>query len=176
MVSNGYSRKCIQVFRSVHKSIVVAGYEQVGIERMSNEDVQQLEWQDVVGLINQWVQATLTSIRVLFVSKRLLSENTFEALELLLWISFLNSDSIPLTTSPSLIKIYEAWTLTKFDGPFLKHQRYVGEELRQCIIMEVERILKILSQDHCPLLMVAAKRKRSSATPLTTSMKQGRQF
>ncbi|KAL4180701.1 hypothetical protein AMTRI_Chr12g233960 [Amborella trichopoda] len=78
MVSAGYSRECIQVFGSVRKPIVDAGYEQFGIERMSIGDVQRLEWQVVEGLIKRWVRAARASIRLLFASERLLCESVFE--------------------------------------------------------------------------------------------------
>lgn len=80
MIAAGYLRECIQVYGSVRKSVVDAGFRELGIEKLSIGDVQRLEWEAVEAKIRRWIRAARICVRILFASERRVCERIFDGL------------------------------------------------------------------------------------------------
>ncbi|XP_021903004.1 exocyst complex component EXO70A1 [Carica papaya] len=80
MVSSGYLRECIQVYGSVRKSSVDAGFRKLGIEKLSIGDIQRLEWEALESKIRRWIRAAKVCVRILFASEKKLCEQIFDGL------------------------------------------------------------------------------------------------
>ncbi|KAL0009949.1 hypothetical protein SO802_005057 [Lithocarpus litseifolius] len=80
MIAAGYLWECIQVYGSVRKSEVDASFRRLGIEKLSIDDVQRLEWDQLEAKIRRWIRAAKVCVRVLFASEKKLCEQIFENL------------------------------------------------------------------------------------------------
>ncbi|KAM4077344.1 hypothetical protein ACJW30_12G131700 [Castanea mollissima] len=74
MIAPGYLRECIQVYGSVRKSVVDASFRRLGIKKLSIDDVQRLEWDQLEAKIRRWIRAAKVCVRVLFASEKKLCE------------------------------------------------------------------------------------------------------
>lgn len=80
MIAAGYLRECIQVYGSVRKSVVDAGFRQLGIEKLTIGDVQRLEWDALEKKIRRWIRAARIGVRILFASEKLVCKRIFDGL------------------------------------------------------------------------------------------------
>ncbi|KAF7125001.1 hypothetical protein RHSIM_Rhsim12G0211400 [Rhododendron simsii] len=77
MISAGYLRECVQVCLGVRKSCVDASMVLLGIEKLSIDDIQWMEWENLEANIRWWIRAARVSIRIIFASEKKLCEQIF---------------------------------------------------------------------------------------------------
>ncbi|KAE9468003.1 hypothetical protein C3L33_00106, partial [Rhododendron williamsianum] len=80
MISAGYTRECVQVYGSVRKSAVDAGFKKLGVEKLSIGDIQRLEWEVLETKIRRWIRAAKACVRILFASEKSLCQQIFDNL------------------------------------------------------------------------------------------------
>ncbi|KAK9169172.1 hypothetical protein Syun_001312 [Stephania yunnanensis] len=81
MISTGYGKECVQIYKIIRKSIVDEGLYRLGVERLSPREVQKLNW-DVLNLkINNWLNAVKIAVKTLFKGERILCDHVFSASE-----------------------------------------------------------------------------------------------
>ncbi|KAI8544720.1 hypothetical protein RHMOL_Rhmol08G0317300 [Rhododendron molle] len=80
MISAGYTRECVQVYGSVRKSAVDAGFKKLGVEKLSIGDIQRLEWEVLETKIRRWIRAAKACVRILFASEKSLCQQIFDDL------------------------------------------------------------------------------------------------
>ncbi|XP_058227960.1 exocyst complex component EXO70A1-like [Rhododendron vialii] len=78
MISAGYTRECVQVYGSVRKSAVDAGFKKLGVEKLSIGDIQRLEWEVLETKIRRWIRAAKACVRILFASEKSLCQQIFD--------------------------------------------------------------------------------------------------
>lgn len=59
MFTAGYSRECVQVYGSVRKSVVDGSFKKLGVEKLSIDDIQRLEWDVLNTKIGRWISQNL---------------------------------------------------------------------------------------------------------------------
>ncbi|GLT89655.1 hypothetical protein SLE2022_076320 [Rubroshorea leprosula] len=79
MISCGYAKECVYIYKIIRKSIIDEGIHRLGIERISSSQINKMEW-DVWDLkIKSWLEAVKISIRTLFHGERILCDHVFHA-------------------------------------------------------------------------------------------------
>ncbi|OIW00270.1 hypothetical protein TanjilG_27521 [Lupinus angustifolius] len=81
MVKSGYERECLQVYSSVRRDALDECLVILGVERLSIEEVQRIEWQSLDEKMKNWVQAVKIVVGVLLCSEKRLCDSVFGDLD-----------------------------------------------------------------------------------------------
>ncbi|OIW17770.1 hypothetical protein TanjilG_06455 [Lupinus angustifolius] len=81
MVRSGYERECLQVYSSVRRDALDECLVILGVERLSIEEVQRIEWENLDEKMKNWVHAVKIAVRVLLCGEKRLCDNVFDDLD-----------------------------------------------------------------------------------------------
>lgn len=79
MISSGYAKECIHIYKIIRKSIIDEGIYRLGIEQISSSRVNKMEWDFLDLKIKSWLEAVKISMRTLFHGERILCDHVFGA-------------------------------------------------------------------------------------------------
>lgn len=79
MISAGYGKECVKIYKIIRKSIVDEGLYHLGVERLVFSQVQKMDWEVVELKIRTWLNAVKVSVKTLFYGERLLCDHVFQA-------------------------------------------------------------------------------------------------
>ncbi|CAM8978410.1 unnamed protein product [Rhodiola kirilowii] len=79
MISSGYAKECIKIYRITRKSIIDEGLYHLGVEKLTFSQVQKLDWELVEFKIRKWVNAARAAVKVLFYGERILCDHVFHS-------------------------------------------------------------------------------------------------
>ncbi|GLU12723.1 hypothetical protein SLE2022_293820 [Rubroshorea leprosula] len=79
MIWSGYEKECVQVYCNVRRDALDECLVILGIEKLSIEEVQKIEWKDLDEKMKKWIQAVKITVRVLLNRERRLCEQIFDA-------------------------------------------------------------------------------------------------
>ncbi|EFJ28947.1 hypothetical protein SELMODRAFT_171149 [Selaginella moellendorffii] len=77
MANMDHSRDCIDAYILVRKGVLEDSMFLLGVERLSSEDVQKMEWKVLEPRMKKCLKAMKVSFKVLFASERFLSDEVF---------------------------------------------------------------------------------------------------
>lgn len=77
MISSGYAKECVSVYRIIRKSIIDEGIYRLGVERISSSQVNKMDWAALDLRIKNWLEAVKISMRTLFTGERILCDHVF---------------------------------------------------------------------------------------------------
>ncbi|KAI9071750.1 hypothetical protein K1719_046289 [Acacia pycnantha] len=66
MISCGYAKECLQVYRTIRKSIIDEGIYRLNLEKLKPSQVNKMDWQVLDLKINMWLEAMKVALRTLF--------------------------------------------------------------------------------------------------------------
>ncbi|CAO2818147.1 unnamed protein product [Amaranthus hypochondriacus] len=81
MIRAGYEKECCQVYSSVRREALEECLANLGVERLSIEEVQKIEWSVLDEKMKKWVQAVKIFVRVLLTGEKHLCELIFDGSE-----------------------------------------------------------------------------------------------
>ncbi|CAL0325292.1 unnamed protein product [Lupinus luteus] len=81
MLRSGYERECLQVYSSVRRDALDECLVILGVERLSIEEVQRIEWQSLDEKMKNWVQAVKIVVGVLLCGEKRLCDSVFGDLD-----------------------------------------------------------------------------------------------
>lgn len=79
MVRAGYEKECSQAYVGVRREALDECLAAVGVERLSIEEVQRIEWRDLDERMRKWCQAIRIAARFLLPGERRLSDEIFRS-------------------------------------------------------------------------------------------------
>lgn len=79
MISAGYGKECVKIYKLIRKSIVDEGLYHLGVERLSLSQVQKMDWQVLELRIKNWLNAVKVAVKTLFHGERILCDHVFSA-------------------------------------------------------------------------------------------------
>lgn len=79
MISSGYGKECVKIYKIIRKSIVDEGLYHLGVEKMSLSQVQKMDWNVLETKIKNWVNAVKVAVKTIFYGERLLCDYVFSA-------------------------------------------------------------------------------------------------
>ncbi|RWR76853.1 exocyst complex component EXO70B1-like protein [Cinnamomum micranthum f. kanehirae] len=78
MISSGYGKECVKIYKIIRKSIVDEGIYRLGFDRTgSNRHLHKLDWEVVEIKIKGWLHAIKVAVKTLFLGERILSDHVF---------------------------------------------------------------------------------------------------
>lgn len=75
MISCGYAKECVDVYRVIRKSIIDEGIYRLNLEKLSSSHVNRMDWQVLELKIKIWLEAVKVAVRTLFNGERILCDN-----------------------------------------------------------------------------------------------------
>ncbi|KAF3774971.1 Exocyst complex component [Nymphaea thermarum] len=77
MVNSGYAGECCQVYSSIRRDVLEECLSILGVEKLSIDDVQKMEWNPLDGKIRRWIQAMKITVGDIFSGEHRLCEQIF---------------------------------------------------------------------------------------------------
>ncbi|KAK4281426.1 hypothetical protein QN277_012920 [Acacia crassicarpa] len=77
MISCGYAKECLQVYRTLRKSIIDEGIYRLNLDKLKPSQVNKMDWQVLDLKINMWLEAMKVAVRTLFNGERKLCDDVF---------------------------------------------------------------------------------------------------
>ncbi|KAJ4835217.1 hypothetical protein Tsubulata_021044 [Turnera subulata] len=81
MIRSGYEKECVQVYSSVRRDALDECLAILGVEKLSIEEVQKIEWKSLDEKMKRWIQAVKIGVRVLLAGERRLCDQVFNGSE-----------------------------------------------------------------------------------------------
>ncbi|XP_022986803.1 exocyst complex component EXO70H1-like [Cucurbita maxima] len=79
MISTGYGKECVKVYKTVRKSIIDESLYNLGIQKLSFSKVQKMDWEVLERKIKTWLKGVKTAVKSLFEQERILCDHVFSA-------------------------------------------------------------------------------------------------
>lgn len=79
MISAGYAKECISIYKIIRKSIIDEGIYRMGVEKTSNSQINKSNWQVLEIRIKNWLEAVKIAMRTLFNGERILCDHVFSS-------------------------------------------------------------------------------------------------
>ncbi|GFZ17464.1 exocyst subunit exo70 family protein F1 [Actinidia rufa] len=86
-----YEKECCQVYSSVRRDVIDECLSILGVEKLSIEEVQRIEWRSLDDKMKKWVQSVKVGVRVLLVGEKRLCDHLFEDSELIQEVCFVET-------------------------------------------------------------------------------------
>ncbi|KAH6799220.1 exocyst subunit exo70 family protein F1 [Perilla frutescens var. frutescens] len=91
MIRSGYEKECCQVYCSVRRDVLEECMAILGVEKLSIEEVQKIEWRSLDDKMKKWIQAVKVVVRGLLSSEKYLCEQIFAGSDLIREVCFLET-------------------------------------------------------------------------------------
>ncbi|KAK1433915.1 hypothetical protein QVD17_10833 [Tagetes erecta] len=91
MIRSGYEKECCQVYINVRQDVLYECLSILGVERLSIEEVQRIEWKVLDEKMKKWIQAVKVVVKILLFAEKQLCEQVFSESELIKEISFVET-------------------------------------------------------------------------------------
>ncbi|KAG2685653.1 hypothetical protein I3760_10G135400 [Carya illinoinensis] len=77
MISSGYAKECVSIYKIIRKSIVDEGIYRLGVEKLSSSQISKMDWELLDMRIKAWLDAVKISMKTLFNGERILCDHVF---------------------------------------------------------------------------------------------------
>ncbi|CAI9754671.1 unnamed protein product [Fraxinus pennsylvanica] len=91
MIQSGYEKECCQVYCSIRRDVLDECLLILGVEKLSIEEVQRVEWRLLDDKMKKWIQAVKIIVRRLLPSEKDLCERIFVGSDLIKEVCFLET-------------------------------------------------------------------------------------
>ncbi|KDP30922.1 hypothetical protein JCGZ_11298 [Jatropha curcas] len=77
MIRSGYEKECVQVYSNVRRDALDECLVILGVEKLSIEEVQKIDWRTLDEKMKKWIQAVKIGVRVLLTGEKRLCDHIF---------------------------------------------------------------------------------------------------
>ncbi|OVA03557.1 Exocyst complex protein Exo70 [Macleaya cordata] len=77
MISSGYGKECVKIYKIIRKSIVDEGLYRLGVEQLSASQINKMDWEVLDIKIRNWLYAVKVAVKTLFSGERILCDYVF---------------------------------------------------------------------------------------------------
>ena len=88
MIRSGYEKECCQVYSTVRRDVLDECLSIIGVEKLSIEDVQKIEWRSLDEKMKKWIQAVKIVVRILLWGEKRLCDQAFSGSDLIKEVCF----------------------------------------------------------------------------------------
>ncbi|OAE20412.1 hypothetical protein AXG93_4905s1120 [Marchantia polymorpha subsp. ruderalis] len=81
MIGAAFHQQCLKAYRDVRSSTLEQSLRKLGVEKLSKEDVQKMQWEALEGKIGNWIQYMRAAVKLLFAGERKLCDQVFYHLD-----------------------------------------------------------------------------------------------
>ncbi|KAE8694543.1 COMM domain-containing protein 9 [Hibiscus syriacus] len=78
MIRSGYEKECVQAYCNVRRDALNECLLVLGVEKLSIEEVQKIEWKSLDEKMKKWIQAVKLTVRVLVYGEKRLCDQIFD--------------------------------------------------------------------------------------------------
>lgn len=82
MISAGYAKECVKIYKTVRKSIIDEALYNLGAERLTLSQLQKMDWEVMELKIKNWTNAAKVAVKTLYYGERLLCDQVFSVTSL----------------------------------------------------------------------------------------------
>ncbi|XP_043698359.1 exocyst complex component EXO70H1-like [Telopea speciosissima] len=78
MISSGYGKECVKIYKIIRKSIVDEGLYKLGVEnQITFSHINKMDWEVLEIKIKNWLNAVKIAVKSLFLGERIVCDNVF---------------------------------------------------------------------------------------------------
>ncbi|KAK2976582.1 hypothetical protein RJ640_024203 [Escallonia rubra] len=77
MISSGYGKECVKIYKIIRKSIVDEGIYRLGVEKVTSSQIHKMDWEVLEIRIKSWLNAINVAMKTLFNGERILCDHVF---------------------------------------------------------------------------------------------------
>ncbi|KAG0626725.1 hypothetical protein M758_2G146700 [Ceratodon purpureus] len=81
LVSAGFHQQCLKIYRDVRASTLEQSLRNLGVEKLSKDDIAKMPWESLEGKIKNWIQYMRIAVKLLFSAERQLCEQIWSRLD-----------------------------------------------------------------------------------------------
>ncbi|KAL1541259.1 exocyst complex component EXO70H1-like [Salvia divinorum] len=81
MISSGYAKECLKIYKIIRKSIVDEGIYKLDVEKLSSSQIHKMDWEVLDLRIKNWLSAVRTAVQTLFNGERILCDEVFASFD-----------------------------------------------------------------------------------------------
>ncbi|KAL3520216.1 hypothetical protein ACH5RR_018365 [Cinchona calisaya] len=91
MIRAGYEKECCQVYSSIRRDVLDECLSILGVEKLSIEEVQRIEWKSLDEKMKKWIHALKIVVRILLTSEKHLCEDIFSGSDIIEDVCFIEA-------------------------------------------------------------------------------------
>lgn len=88
MIRSGYEKECCQVYSSVRRDVLDECMSILGVEKLSIEEVQRIDWKSLDEKMKKWIYAVKIVVRILLTAEKRLCDEIFAGSDLIKEVCF----------------------------------------------------------------------------------------
>ncbi|GJZ59915.1 exocyst complex component EXO70A1-like protein [Tanacetum coccineum] len=81
MVQAGHTQQCLIVYRDTRSQVLQESLQQLGVEKLTKDDVQKIQWEVLELKIGTWIHFMRIAVKLLFAAERKVCDQMFEGLD-----------------------------------------------------------------------------------------------
>ncbi|XP_042516357.1 exocyst complex component EXO70H1-like [Macadamia integrifolia] len=79
MISSGYGKECVKIYKVIRKSIIDEALYKLGVERLTSSEIPKIEWEVLEIKIKSWLKAFKIAVKSLFHGERIVCDHVFSS-------------------------------------------------------------------------------------------------
>ncbi|XP_058109068.1 exocyst complex component EXO70A1-like isoform X1 [Magnolia sinica] len=83
MVQAGHQQQCLKIYREMRASALEQSLRKLGVEKLSKDDVQKMQWEVLEAKIGNWIHFMRIAVKVLFTGEHKICYQIFEGIDTL---------------------------------------------------------------------------------------------
>ncbi|KAJ6825957.1 exocyst complex component EXO70A1-like isoform X1 [Iris pallida] len=80
MVQAGNQQQCLKTYRDIRASALELSLRKLGVEKLSKDDVQKMQWEVLEAKIGNWIHFMRIAVKLLFAAERKICDQIFEGI------------------------------------------------------------------------------------------------
>ncbi|XP_042475383.1 exocyst complex component EXO70A1-like [Macadamia integrifolia] len=81
MVQAGHQQQLLKIYRDTRASVLEQSLRKLGVERLSKDDVQKMQWEVLEAKIGNWIHFMRIAVKLLFAGERKVCDQIFEDID-----------------------------------------------------------------------------------------------
>nr|GLL24675.1 exocyst complex component EXO70A1-like isoform X1 [Ipomoea trifida] len=77
MIRSGHQQQAFNIYRNIRSAFVEQSLRKLGVERLSKEDVQKMQWEVLEAKIENWIHFMRISVNLLFAAEKRICDEIF---------------------------------------------------------------------------------------------------
>lgn len=81
MVQAGHQQQLLKIYRDTRSSVLEESLRKLGVEKLSKDDVQKMQWEVLEAKIGNWIHFMRIAVKLLFAGERIVCDQIFEGFD-----------------------------------------------------------------------------------------------
>ncbi|XP_068662339.1 exocyst complex component EXO70A1-like isoform X2 [Aristolochia californica] len=82
MIQAVHQQQCLKIYRDTRASVLEQSLRKLGVERLTKDDVQKLQWEVLEAKIGNWIHYMRIAVKLLFAAEKKVCDQIFEGFDL----------------------------------------------------------------------------------------------